>query len=426
VADGILLLDGSDCPVIFRKQLSSQDASEAMAEIRVFKGFFSYAHHDAKTDAGLIPALKEDVEDRVNAKLANARLTIWRDKDELRTGDRWDPRIEAELRNADVLIVLLTPRWIESDYCRKEYVVFEEVEASRSVGEEEYIAPILARAIEQQEKHLTPQQHDVPSRIKQRQYFQAVATDFLRLPKARRNVVIDKIADDIAGMIERLRIIPTAPAPVLAGRRHRNPSHLTEFSDQAESYAEVGFLRPTSEVRVDIASDNSERGLYAQVGFVERLFVKTGKAYVEFGVSRAYLSVTGAAPGQLYPSEQFRGEVGRAAVVELHEAPEALSIAMYAEAGRGLGALALPPTDGNYWSRIGTATREVQPARLRAELRVSFSAQGLRIFNDNSPPPSPATTRKIKAILGVAIGKQERIGQNGQICRELPVRERTQ
>src|SRR5205807_1153798 len=107
------------------------------------------------------------------------------------------------------------------------------------------------------------------------------------------------------------------------------------------------------------------------------------------------------------------------------EVPEALTVGISAEAGKGLAELALPPTDGdNYWARIGTAVSEVEADRLRAELRVSFSPQGLHIFNDKSLPLSAAKTRKIEAILGVAIEKQERIGQGDRICRELPVRER--
>jgi hypothetical protein len=103
-----------------------------MADVREFKGFFSYAHHDAQTDAGLIADFTKELERRVTAKFVNAKFLIWRDKDQLRTGVRWDPTIEAELRAADVLIVLLTPQWIGSDFCRREYTIFEDVEASRA------------------------------------------------------------------------------------------------------------------------------------------------------------------------------------------------------------------------------------------------------------------------------------------------------
>jgi hypothetical protein len=229
-------------------------------------------------------------------------------------------------------------------------------------------------------------------------------------------------------MIERLRTLPALPAPSTAGQRQRDPGRPAEFGGRAEPYADVDFLRPTSEVQVDFAKAGRQRGIFAQVEFVERLFVKTDKAYAEFGVSGAYLSVVGATSGQLQASEEFRARDPRRAAYRTHrEVPEALTVGMSAEPGKGLAELALPPTDGdNYWSRIGTAAPEVQAHRLRAELRVSFSPQGLHIFNDKSPPLSAAKTRKIEAILAVAIEKQERIGRGDRICCELPVRERTE
>jgi TIR domain len=168
-----------------------------------FRAFFSYAHHDADTDPALIDDFTKELEGRVTSNLVNARFAIWHDEDRLRTGDRWNRTIEDELRRADVMIVLLTPRWINSDYCRKEYALFEEAETSRGAGE--FVAPILARPLEQQERHLTREQRDILDKIKQRQYFPAKVTDFLRMSKARRNTEIEKIADDIVRMIDRLR-----------------------------------------------------------------------------------------------------------------------------------------------------------------------------------------------------------------------------
>ena len=162
--------------------------------------------HDAETDPGLIRALTTDLERRVNAKLANARFEIWRDKQGLRTGERWNSKIEVELRRVDVLIVLLTPRWIESEYCQMEYSVFRKAEALRAVGE--YVVPILARSIDHQARHFTGAQREIYTSISQRQFFKAMASNFLRLPLARRNSAIDAIADDIIGMTERLRDRP--------------------------------------------------------------------------------------------------------------------------------------------------------------------------------------------------------------------------
>jgi hypothetical protein len=68
-----------------------------MPDHPTFKAFFSYAHHDAETDPALFDALTTTLEARVNAKLTNARFAIWWDQERLRTGERWDAAIEAEI-----------------------------------------------------------------------------------------------------------------------------------------------------------------------------------------------------------------------------------------------------------------------------------------------------------------------------------------
>ena len=402
--------------------LTSGPGIDAMVKHSNFTGFFSYAHHDDDTDPSLIEDFTTRLEGRVGSRLTNARFAIWRDKGGLRTGERWNDKIEAELRSAHVLIVLLTPQWIGSDYCRKEYTFFEKIETSRHVGE--YVAPILARALDQQEKYFTTEQIDIYASITNRQLFKAV--DFLKLTRARRNTEIENMADDIAGMIDRLRQLQIAPALPVPPHRHKPVARPREFTALAENYAEVDFVR-SSEVRVDRAQMDCERGIYAQVDFVERLFIKGRNADIEFGIRHAILSIAGADPEQLQQFDGFRlQDVHRAGYVSLQDLPEAISVAMYASPGRALAELALPPTnDNNYWSRIATVVQEVRTDQLRAELRVSFSPHGLQLADGTSQYLSQTTKRKIEAIIGVAIAKHERLRNDGRICRPVPIKERT-
>src|SRR4051794_28906829 len=130
-----------------------------MTSGHTFTGFLSYAHIDAQADPKLVEALTTTLETRVHARLAVGEFTIWRDTDRLRTGDRWDPKIEAALRASDVLILLVTPRWIGSDYCRKEFAIFEEGELD--LGEGAFIAPLLGRSVADEELYLTPEQKNI-------------------------------------------------------------------------------------------------------------------------------------------------------------------------------------------------------------------------------------------------------------------------
>jgi hypothetical protein len=112
----------------------------------VFKGFFSYSHSDAEVDPQIVEALSSELERRVDAKLVNARFEIWRDKEKLRAGDYWNERIEMAIISVHIFIILLTPKWISSDYCRNEFEIFKKAESARNSGG--YIIPIYARDIE--------------------------------------------------------------------------------------------------------------------------------------------------------------------------------------------------------------------------------------------------------------------------------------
>jgi hypothetical protein len=392
-----------------------------MPELKIFNGFLSYSSHDADTDPGILEAFTKGLERRINAKLANARFIIWRDTEGVGTGDKWNATIEAALLRADVFIVLLSPRWIESTFCRNEYRFFEEkVESKITVGE--YVAPILIRSVERQKGFLTSEQYEVYASMMRRQYFKANAIDFLRLRSAQRVAEIDLLADNITGMIHRLRDPSVKADNSVAASRHQHRA--SEFGGRPEAYADVDFLR-SYEVLIDPARGEDERGVYAQIDFVERLFVKGRKAYVEFGVSRAHLTLSGADAEELRKFDGFRViDPDRAAYVNVREEPGALSIAMNATPGTGLSHLALPPTDGNYWSRIATATPHLQSSNVSAVLSVSFSPYGLYLADETSLPLSQTAKRKIGAILAVALEKNEKVDSNGRIRRSVPVSER--
>jgi TIR domain len=397
-----------------------------MTDYPTFQAFFSYAHHDADVDPQLVEAFSATLEDRVNAKLLNARFSIWRDHDSLRTGEKWAHKIESVLRTSHILVVLLTPRWIESAHCRHEYTLFEKLEARRNVGE--YVIPILARSIDKQEKYLTSEQRHVFDNITERQYQRVLATDFLRLNDAEQVAIVDNIADDIEGIIERLR---TAPQPTPS----RVAAHLStarEFDAKAHNYEEVDFVRNV-EVLLDQRSNDRKLRVLAQVDFVDRLYVQGTIGRIEFGVRRALLSLENEGSGGLEKADGIkRGNQEQSArYMTLHEAPRSLTICMDPPVGKSsLAELALPPgPNENYLSEIATASSEVTAEGLKATLLVSMNAEGLYLVNTKENL-SRQSINKIKCIMDIAAAKAVAMGEqtfdaNGQLRRTLMVRDRT-
>jgi hypothetical protein len=69
-------------------------------------------------------------------------------------------------------------------------------------------------------------------------------------------------------------------------REIADSSSRKEFDHRAQNYDRVDFVA-SAEVIVDQPRDGRERGVYAQIDFIERLYVESPKARVEFGVRRA-------------------------------------------------------------------------------------------------------------------------------------------
>jgi TIR domain len=70
--------------------------------------FVSYSHRD------------EDFKDDLVMHLANLKrqekISAWQDRD-IEAGAEWDAEIKQQLEAADVILLLISPRFIASDYC---------------------------------------------------------------------------------------------------------------------------------------------------------------------------------------------------------------------------------------------------------------------------------------------------------------------
>jgi TIR domain len=390
-----------------------------MNEPRDFNGFFSYSHQDAETDPQLTDAFTTMLEKRVTAKLTGARFKIWRDIAELRTGDKWNPAIEAQLQKTHVLIILLTPRWIDSDYCLKEYSIFESIEASRGVGE--YVAPILVRTLERQEKYFSSDQRRVYGRLKERQYTAAIATEFIRLSEADRIALVDKTADDIEGMLDRLRAIENKPdlytsnSRAAIGAKKINPYNFEEHD----------FV---SNFEVAISA-NAPHNIFGQIGFLERVYVNSPSGHrIEFGVQRAIMSIDNNGPGELAKTDHLRRgyESHNVRYVLAQGNLATLRISIDPISGQStLGEHALPPgPNDNYWCHVATASPEISTAQLKAHVSVSLSPEGLYISGEDDHAMTQQTKGHIAAILAVAIRKNAQVTSSHNYVRSTTVRVR--
>jgi formylglycine-generating enzyme required for sulfatase activity len=252
-----------------------------VAENQNFQGFFSYSQRDAELDPHLSEACTR-LEERVNRKLSHARLTFWRDVQNLRTGQRWDHRIEEAVRSSQIFVVLMTPGWFESPSCQKEYQIFKQVEHAIDAGE--YVVPIRSRDIDNRLPHFGPEQKAIYDDLNKRRYIRIISTEFLSLTNRQRNVLIDKIANDIEGMIERLAAksaknasddgkVDTDLQQIPAAFKFRvqndkidvlpEPADVTDAGSAYDLYAEL--IAKATELRSRLAATNSDPRVQSSV-----------------------------------------------------------------------------------------------------------------------------------------------------------------
>jgi hypothetical protein len=396
---------------------------------RTLNGFLSYAHHDRDTDRLLVDALISTLEKRVRSKIVNDYFRLWSDNN-LRGGQSWGAEIERALDRTDVLIVLVTPRWLTSDFCRREYEYFEGVEHRKQLHDN--VLPILAQQLESELPYVTDVQRNIWSRLRERQNTVVDATNFRRAGRAQRDNIISHIADEIVPIIApRRNATSTSGLGQPVGLPHIltqsvNSQSQGDYNLRAHNYNEVDFLR-TNEIYLESEKRDGSRRILGQLDFNDSMYIETARAdaRIEFGIQRAFLIIRAESPGGLSASPRVTRKAANGNVysVNLKSDAHAVSLSIDPHEGhRSLGELALPPSPGeNYLCHIASTSDQATPEGLSVELRISLGVEGLYIADEIRGGLSAQKQQQIKAITRVALGKWGAKVVKGQICRELKV-----
>jgi cobaltochelatase CobT len=83
----------------------------------------------------------ERLENHMRRQTGNVSYSVFQDKTHISPGADWVSRIKSELDSASVLLVLLSPTWIRSDWCKAEYQIFKD--STRASGRKRLVIPLL-------------------------------------------------------------------------------------------------------------------------------------------------------------------------------------------------------------------------------------------------------------------------------------------
>jgi transcriptional regulator with XRE-family HTH domain len=100
---------------------------------RVIRIFYSYAHEDKP--------LRDELETHLSPLKREGKITEWHDR-EILPGKEWAHEIDKHLQTADIILLLISPNFLESEYC---YSIEMKQALGRHENGEASVIPILLR-----------------------------------------------------------------------------------------------------------------------------------------------------------------------------------------------------------------------------------------------------------------------------------------
>ena len=142
----------------------------SLAELPEVIGFFSYSRDDDESYKGRLSALREAIQHELGAQLGRSRTTfrLWQDKEAIAPGKLWEQEITGAVAQSVFFIPIVTPRAINSNYCKFEFEAF--LARERALERTDLVFPILYVPVPALANEGQWRNHPILSVIGRRQY----------------------------------------------------------------------------------------------------------------------------------------------------------------------------------------------------------------------------------------------------------------
>src|SRR5215467_2109963 len=98
--------------------------------------FYSYAHEDE--------SFRDEIEKHLSILKRNGLIVAWHDR-RIGAGDEWRNQIDAHARSADIILLLISPDFLASDYC---YNIEMKLALERHATGAAVVVPIILRPVD--------------------------------------------------------------------------------------------------------------------------------------------------------------------------------------------------------------------------------------------------------------------------------------
>src|SRR5262245_58124964 len=221
-----------------------------LAELPELIGFFSYSREDDEAFRGTLSALREGIQRELSAQLGRSKknFRLWQDQAAIAPGKLWEKEIKTAIDQSVFFIPIVTPRAVNSEYCKFEFETFLAREAA--IGRNDLVFPIVYISVAALESEASWRDDPVLSTIARRQY---VDWRPLRHLDAQTTVAREQIERLCQKIVEALRepwISPEERRRMAdAEARKRAEDEARRLEAEAERRAEESRRRAEVEAR---------------------------------------------------------------------------------------------------------------------------------------------------------------------------------
>jgi tetratricopeptide (TPR) repeat protein len=178
-----------------------------------FAAFVSYSHDDDEDESGFITEFAKRLERSLHRVTGRTDLAVFHDRTAIQWGDAWRDRIEEGLDASVALIAVVTPRYLTSSECRKEFEDFQ-----RRRGASGWLLPLYYLEVDDFETLDDP----LVAAVRANQYVDW--RELREVANKSRSLKVRQEIESLAKRISRLRREPAAAADFPSGPMPE-PSH---------------------------------------------------------------------------------------------------------------------------------------------------------------------------------------------------------
>ena len=186
-------------------------------------GFWSYVRDDDEGDGNRITQLANDLRAVYGLKTGSG-LELFVDRDSIAWGDAWEERINQAIAGTTFFIPIITPRYFQSQPCRRELLKF--IGEARRLGLEKLLLPVYYVSVPELEREPGD---EVMVLVAERQWEDLREIRLVDQESSAYRAVVDRLAGRVAEIAAEVTRRPREGG-------HRRPS--AEEPDQSEREGE--------------------------------------------------------------------------------------------------------------------------------------------------------------------------------------------